>query len=161
MVPLPRKNTFHRDNFYFPQRLKAEGGRERGEEKGGGRGRGKREIFNSVFFQIARRTGGLQSPISYLLVEFSWEGKSALRLKMYTFLPKCHSTSISFPDSDKRSLFLSKRRLSAPALIIKARSKKSRKGIASLPSKSEEFIIWFYFKMPDFQCSISLLFSLN
>lgn len=92
---------------------------------GGGRERGRREIFKSAFIQIAIRTGSLQSPISYLLVEFSWEGKSALRLKMYTFLPKCHSTSISFPDSDKRSLFLSKCWLSAPALIIKARSKKN------------------------------------
>lgn len=92
---------------------------------GGGRERGRREIFKSAFIQIAMRTGSLQSPISYLLVEFSWEGKSALRRKMYTFLPKCHSTSISFPDSDKRSLFLSKCWLSAPALIIKARSKKN------------------------------------
>ena len=64
---------------------------------------------------------------------------------MYTFLPKCHSTSISFPDSDKRSMFLSKCQLSAPTLIIKARSKIQQR---NCNFASKEFIIAFYFKVP-------------
>lgn len=94
-----------------------------------------------------------------MLVEFSWEGESALRPKMYTFLPKCHSPSISFPDTDKRSMFLSKRQLSAPALIIKARSKTQQR---NCNFASKEFIIPFYFKVPGSHFFfISLLLFLN
>lgn len=71
MIPIPEKDDFHKVNFYFPPILKAERGREKEEEGGGGRERGRREIFKSAFIQIAMRTGSLQSPISYLLVEFS------------------------------------------------------------------------------------------
>lgn len=75
---------------------------------------------------------------------------------MYTFLSKCHSTSISFPDSDKSSMFLSKCQLSAPALIIKTRSKLQQR---NCKFASKESSIPFYFKIPG-SFFISFLFSL-
>lgn len=88
-----------------------------------------------------------REPISWGEWNFPGKGKSTPRPGMYTFLQKCHSTSISSQDSDKRCMFLSKCQFPVPALIIKARSKIQAR---NCNFASKEFIISLYFKVPGY-----------